>query len=108
MSIMGTGAAAAVAQTGLNAQQQARRADKTSTERRQAAADAAAAFVERLNGPADADDPTEDLPDRGALGYENLYGPDGQLHGPGFDAAAGHAGGHDPGAVPHQGIDVTG
>ena len=109
MSIIGTGAAAAVAQTALNAQQQARKADKTSTEQRQAAVDTATLFTERLNGPADADDTGGDLPDRGALGYENLYGPDGQLHGPGFDAAwEAHCGGHGPHAVPHQGLDVTG
>ena len=109
MSIMGTGTAAAVAQTALNAQQQARRADKTSTERRQAAANTAAAFTERLGAPADADDTSGELPDRGALGYENLYGPDGQLHGPGFDTSSNtHCADHGPEATPHQGLDVTG
>ena len=109
MSIFGTGNAAAVAQTALNAQQQARRADKTSTERQQAAATTAATFTERLSAPADADDATGDLPDRGALGYENLYGPDGHLHGPGFDTAECEPHGRDyPGALPHQGLDVTG
>ena len=108
MSIMGTGVAASVAQTGLNAQQQARKTDKARGDQQKVARDTAAAFVERLNAPADTDDAGGDLPDRGALGYENLYGPDGQLHGPGFDAAAGQGDASGPDALPHTGLDVTG
>ncbi|MEE9405367.1 MAG: hypothetical protein V3V20_10770 [Algisphaera sp.] len=81
MGVIGTGVAASVAQTGLQAQQQGRRANKVRGERQRAAADAAAEFVERLEGPADADDPGSELPDRQALGYELLYGPNGALPG---------------------------
>lgn len=105
MSILGTGAAASVAQTSLNAQQQARQSDKARGTRQRAAADAAAEFVDRLNGPADADDPAGDLPDRGALGYELLYGPDGHLQGGDAEAATGEPG---PEAPPRGGLDVTG
>ncbi len=107
MSIMGTGAAASVAQTGLIAQQQGRAADKAVGDRKRAADVSAAAFEKRLKGPAETDDTPSELPDRGALGYENLYGPDGQVHGPGFDDATpdGDADGPPP---PRAKLDVTG
>ncbi len=108
MSILGTGAAAAVAQTGLNAQQQARRADKSQSDVQRAVVDTVVTLTQRLEAPADADDTPGDLPDRGAPGYENLYGSDGRAHGPGFDAAT--PGGDGPAAdgSPPRRLDITG
>ena len=80
MSIIGTGVAASVAQTALNAQQQARAVDKSRGEQQRVAADAAAAFVRRLQGTSHTDETGAELPDRQAPGYEQLYGPDGVLH----------------------------
>lgn len=104
MSIMGTGAAAAVAQTGLVAQQRAREVDKRVGEQQRVSDAAVVAFEEKLKTPTAADDMSGELPDRAAPGYEQLYGRDGQLHGPGFDE--GDAGdGTDP---PRASLDVTG
>lgn len=74
MEVAGTGVAAGVAQTALQAQQVARRLDGQRTEQ----AEARRREVERMRAAAEMLGATEDadaeLPDRQAPGYENLFG----------------------------------
>lgn len=73
MSTISTSLAASVAQTAHNAQQAARQRDKTRNDRATDQADFNRLMTEKLNGPEDAEDPSAELPDRQAPGYEQLY-----------------------------------
>jgi hypothetical protein len=73
MSVMGTGTAAAVAQTAHTAQKTARSQLKAGGDLDHARAAEQDQFIKKLTAASEADDPDAELPDHAAPGYEMLY-----------------------------------
>lgn len=73
MSVVGTGIAAGVAQTALQAQQVGRQRDKRSADRTHDDAQQLQRFDAQLSSPGETRDADQELPDHQAPGYEMLY-----------------------------------
>jgi len=73
MSVIGTGIAASVAQTAQNAQQVGRAQIKQKAETARLAQSEADRFDERTHATGQTEDSDQELPDRQAPGYEQLY-----------------------------------
>lgn len=101
MSVIGTNAAASVAQTAHAAQQVAREKDKKHADRAHDDVRLSQKFAEKLHDAEDAADPDGQLPDRQAPGYEELYQQ--RLANPHQNAAAADSAAKHPGAA---GVDA--
>ena len=73
MSVLGTGIAAGVAQTGLTAQQVGRQRDKRNADRTHDDAQQLLRFDAQLSSPGETRDADQELPDHQAPGYDMLY-----------------------------------
>lgn len=74
MSIIGTGIAAAVANTGQTAQTQAATQSSRDAQRADSAQQTDRLTISQLHGASATRDADQDMPDQPSPGYENLYG----------------------------------